>query len=210
MNEPFDFPRYFARVQSTPDWQHFQMGMAHFAVVQSGMSVLDIGCGPGRLVYDLRQRQVQAVGTDSDPAMIAKAHTIHPRLPMVLAAVEQLPYATSQFAAVLAANLLFLLSNPLPALQEMARVVQPGGYVAIWNPSEHMSRKRAFQYTQQHPEIDEFARKHIVNWAGIAEAHHRWSDTDLRQLFVQAGLADFATETVLGGLARYGRGRKTV
>lgn len=206
--EPFDFPRYFARVQSTPDWQQFQMGMAHFATVQPGMSVLDVGCGPGRLVHDLCQRQVQAIGTDSDPAMIAKARAIHPGLPMTLALVEQLPYATSQFGAVLAANLLFLLPDPLPALQEMVRVVQPGGHVAIWNPSERMSRKLAFQYTQQHPEIDEFARKHIVNWAGIAEANHRWDEAILQQMFDKAGMVEFATETVLGGLARYARGRK--
>ncbi len=207
-SEPFDFPRYFARVQSTPDWQQFQMGMAQFAGVQPPMSVLDVGCGPGRLVQQLQDQGVRAVGADNDWLMAVKARSIHPNLPISLAAVETLPYASNQFDAVLAANLLFLLPNPLQALQEMVRVVRPGGKVAVWNPSERMSRKLAFQHTQQHPEIDEFARKHIVNWAGIAEAHRRWNGVELQQMFDEAGLSQFATELVLGGLARYARGQK--
>lgn len=208
-DEPFDFPRYFARVQSTPDWQQFQLGMAQFAEVQPTMSVLDVGCGPGRLVRQLQELGVHAVGADSDWWMAVKARSIHPDLPINLATVENLPYATNQFDAVLAANLLFLLSNPLRALQEMVRVLRPGGKVAVWNPSERMSRKLAFQFTQQHPEIDEFARKHIVNWAGIAEAHRRWNGVELQHMFEEAGLNQFATELVLGGLARYARGEKS-
>ena len=55
----------------------------------------------------------------------------------------------------------------------------------------------------------DFARKHLVNWAGVAENNRRWSASDLQQLFTAANFSHFTTQTTLGGLARYAKGRKS-
>ena len=204
----FDYIRYFTRVQKTPFWHDLQVGIANFAGIQSGMSVLDLGCGPGYLVDHLQAIGVKAIGADGDPHMVEKAKELFPERPYHLANAEKLPWPDNHFQASMAGNLLFFLPDPLIALQEMARVTQSGGWIAIWNPSEQISQTAAAQYAANQPQWDGFAQKHLVNWAGVAENNQRWSATELQSLFAAANLTHFTTQTTLGGLARYAKGRK--
>ena len=205
----FDFVRYFTRVQKTPFWHKMQVGMVNFAGVQLGMHVLDLGCGPGRLVDHLQANGVKAVGADGDSRMIEQAQRLYPGRPFQLAQEEKLPWPDHHFDGVMAGNLLFFLPNPLTALQEMARVTQPGGWVTIWNPSEQINQPAAARYAANQTGWDDFAQKHLVNWAGVAENNRRWSASDLQQLFTAANLTHFTTQTTLGRLARYAKGKKS-
>jgi ubiquinone/menaquinone biosynthesis C-methylase UbiE len=205
----FDFVRYFTRVQMTPFWHDMQLGMADFAGVRPGMRVLDLGCGPGRLVDHLQSIGIEAIGADGDARMIAQARQLFPGRPFQLTSAEKLPWPDDHFDATLAGNLLFFLRDPLIVLREMARVTQPGGWVTLWNPSEQISQTAAAQYAANQHEWDNFAQKHLVNWAGVAENNQRWAAPDLQQLFTAAHLTHFTTQTTLGGLARYAKGRKS-
>ena len=204
----FDFVRYFTRVQKTPFWHQMQLGMADFAGVQPGMRVLDLGSGPGRLVAHLQAEGVEAVGADGDARMVQQAQYLFPGHTFQLATAEKLPWSDNHFHVTLAGNLLFFLSDPLLVLHEMTRVTQSGGWVTLWNPSEQINQTTAAHYAAQHPEWDDFAQKHLVNWAGVAENNRRWSASDLQQLFTAANLTHFTTITTLGGLARYAKGKK--
>lgn len=208
MSEPFDFVRYFVRVQRTPFYHGMHVGMAAFAVLEPGMQVLDVGCGPGRLVDYLWGQGVRVIGGDGDTCMVARARELYGERPFVTTLAENLPFANGRFDAVLAGNLLFFLADPLAALRELARVVRPGGCVVTWNPSEQMSLPAALDYIARHPEMDDFGRKHLVNWCGVAETNRRWYGDELAALFAAAGLTNFTTITTLDGLARYGRGER--
>lgn len=204
----FDHIRYFTRVQKTPFWYATQVGMADFVGAQPGMFILDVGCGPGHLVNHLQALGVAASGADNDPQMIEQARTLFPERPYHHANAENLPWPDNHFHITMAGNILFFLPDPLPALLEMVRVTQPGGWVTTWNPSEQISQTAAAQYAANQPEWDGFAQKHLVNWAGVAENNKRWSAADLQKLFAAANLTHFTTQTTLGGLARYAKGRK--
>ena len=207
--DAFDFARYFARVHRGALWHEMHVGMAVYAgATRPGLAVLDVGCGPGRLVHHLQGQQVQIVGADADPAVLAKSHSLFPGLPLVRALAEALPWPDGVFDAVLAGNLLFLVAEPLVVLREMVRVTRPGGRVALWNPSEHMSRAAAAAYVRAQPTLDPFEQKHLVNWARVAENNRRWSAADLQSLFAHTDLIEFESVTVIEGLARYVRGRK--
>ena len=208
MSELFDPVRYFTRVHQTPFYHAMHLGMAEFAALQPGMQVLDMGCGPGRLVEHLWQQGVVVVGADGDWCMVARARELYGERPFVITLAADLPFANGRFDAVLAGNLLFFLDDPLAALREMVRVVRPGGRVTTWNPSEQMNLPAALDYITRHPEMTDFGRKHLVNWCGIAETNRRWSGDELAALFAAAGLTNFATMTTLDGLARYGRGER--
>jgi SAM-dependent methyltransferase len=46
-------------------------------------SVLDAGCGTGRVAIELARRGIDVVGVDADPSMIATARRLAPELPWV-------------------------------------------------------------------------------------------------------------------------------
>lgn len=206
----FDFVRYFDRVQRSPFWHKMQIGMVEFAHVQAGQMVLDVGSGNGRLVSHLRQQGIFAIGADADKRMAQHATQTYSDLPYAISMAHPLPFADHCFDVVTAANLLFFLPDPLTTLKEMARVTKPHGWVVIWNPSETMNQQTATAYANSHPELDAFEQKHVVNWSGVAERNRRWNADDLQQLFAQARLQQFATQTTLSGLARYAKGQVAI
>ena len=211
-DEPFDFVRYFTRVQQTPSWFGMMLGLAQFAGIQpyQELTILDVGCGPGRLVNFLKNAGNHPIGADNDLCMVEKAKSSYPNAEFVTGSANQLPFPTNSFDAVISANLLFFLPNPLATLQEMGRVVKSGGIVAVWNPAEKMSVPAMEAYVVRHQtELDDFEQKHLPNWANVAESNRRWDEDELEKLFVNAGMNDFASQLILGDLARYGRGTVT-
>ncbi len=210
-DEPFDFVRYFSRVQQTPSWFGMMLGMARFAGIQAGdrQRVLDVGCGPGRLVSFLAHAGSAPTGIDNDPRMAAKAKSLYPTMPFAVGSVTQLPFPDHYFDVAISANLLFFLPDPRFALGEMARVVRPNGCVALWNPSENISVTAMQAYVRRHQsELDNFEQKHLPNWAQIGENNCRWNEEELAVLFADAGMGAFASELTLEGLARFARGKK--
>jgi SAM-dependent methyltransferase len=55
-------------------------GEVHFVLAFSPGSVLDAGCGTGRVAIELDRRSVEAVGVDVDPSMLATATRLAPHL----------------------------------------------------------------------------------------------------------------------------------
>jgi SAM-dependent methyltransferase len=55
-------------------------GEVRFVLAYSPASVLDAGCGTGRVALELARRGVDAVGVDVDPSMLATARSRGPQL----------------------------------------------------------------------------------------------------------------------------------
>lgn len=99
--------------------------------------VLDVGCAKGYLVEAFRAQGVaHAVGLDVSMYAVSHAeHALRGRL-LVGHLVEGLPLATGSCDMVTAMDLFEHLSDPIPALQEISRVLRVGGkaYVKICHP----------------------------------------------------------------------------
>jgi SAM-dependent methyltransferase len=100
--------------------------------------VLDVATGPGYAAAASAARGATAVGVDVAGEMVALARRLHPRLEFVQASAERLPFADGSFDAVVGNFLILHLGRPEHAAAEMARVLAPGGKVALstWDVPE--------------------------------------------------------------------------
>ncbi|MFE2520261.1 class I SAM-dependent methyltransferase [Streptomyces mirabilis] len=107
--------------------------------LREGDRVLDAGCGTGRALPPLRAAVGPCgvvVAADLTPAMLAAAVRAgrHRDGQLLLADVAALPLRTESLDAVLGAGLIAHLPNPAENLRELARVVRPGGTLALFHP----------------------------------------------------------------------------
>lgn len=84
--------------------------------------VLDIGCGDGRL-RSLLDESIDWVGVDSSPTQVRA----NPHRPVIRADMRHLPFADDSFAEVMHLWCLYHLGDPVEAIVEAKRVLQPGG-----------------------------------------------------------------------------------
>jgi len=101
------------------------------ADVRRGARVLDVACGPGYVAAAAARRGASVVGVDVAEAMLALARRAHPELELLAADAEDLPFADATFDAVVANFLLLHLGRPERAVTGFARVLRPGGRVAL-------------------------------------------------------------------------------
>lgn len=107
--------------------------------LREGDRVLDAGCGTGRALPPLRSAVGPSglvLGADLTPAMLEAAvragRDRDGRL--VLTDVAALPLGSRSLDAVFAAGLIAHLPDPAGNLRELARVVRPGGVLALFHP----------------------------------------------------------------------------
>ncbi|MFD4872602.1 class I SAM-dependent methyltransferase [Streptomyces sp. NPDC058420] len=107
--------------------------------LREGDRVLDAGCGTGRALPPLRAavgRSGMVLGADLTPAMLEAAvragRDREGRL--LLADVAALPLRSDSLDAVFGAGLIAHLPRPEANLRELARVVRPGGTLALFHP----------------------------------------------------------------------------
>ena len=105
--------------------------------LKPGLSVLDVGCGPGTITADLAARvtpgSVTAVDQSADVLGVARAEVQQHGLSNVsfaTADVHRLDFPDGTFDVVHAHQVLQHVADPVGALREMKRVCAPGGIVA--------------------------------------------------------------------------------
>ncbi len=100
-----------------------------------GDRVLDVACGPGNFTRRFAGAVGDGlvVGLDASATMLDRA--IHEGVPEAVAYVRgdacALPFADGTFDAVCCFAALYLIEHPLAAIDEIARVLAPGGRVAL-------------------------------------------------------------------------------
>ena len=104
-----------------------------------GMTVLDAGCGPGRLTVPLAREVGPAgrvVALDIQPGMLARAKTKteaadHTNVEFVAAALGDGKLPTNHFDRVVLVTVLGEIPSGAAALAELFSALKPGGFLAI-------------------------------------------------------------------------------
>lgn len=126
---------YADRFPTTEPEDPLDLAMIDHFIARLGPSptVLDAGCGTGRMSRYLADRACRVVGLDVSPGMVAIARRDHPDLPFAVGSIVDLPYADASLdAAIYWFSVIHSPDDLLPRIAaEAARVVRPGGHVLL-------------------------------------------------------------------------------
>ena len=99
-----------------------------------GLSLLDVGCGPGTITVEFADRLApgRVVGVDAAAEVITKASQsfTRPNLEFLVGDAYALPFDDATFDIAHTHQTLQHLADPVAALRELRRVVKPGGVIA--------------------------------------------------------------------------------
>lgn len=160
--------------------------------LRPGLSLVDIGCGPGTLTADLAARvapgPVTAVEISAEALDLARAELASRGLTGVefrFGDMESLDLPDASFDVVHAHQVLQHVSDPVRALREMGRVCRPGGLVAARDADY-----AGFVWFPQPPELDEW----LAVYRAVARVNGGEPDAG-RRLLSWARAAGFAEVT---------------
>jgi len=106
--------------------------------LRPGLSLLDVGCGPGVLLRALAASTsgVRAAGLDAGMERLLQARAAPTPALLMRSDALRLPFRDSAFDRVLGAEVLEHLPDDTTALRELHRVLAPGGLLALSVPHE--------------------------------------------------------------------------
>jgi SAM-dependent methyltransferase len=116
------------------------------------LSLLDVGCGEGRVGADLVRRGYEVVGIDSSPKMVELASEHHRAL---VADAAELPFPDEAFECVVTVHALMEMRELTAAVTEIARVLR---------------RKSVLIAAVEHPFL---SGRHVARYS--EESHHSWN-----------------------------------
>jgi len=151
---------------------------------------LDAGCGSGYFSRILAQRQSEVIGLDASKNMINDARCraaqagIENRISFrEIETVEALPFARSSFDGCICLSVLEYLPDPFACIDEIVRVLKPGGFLIISTPHKWSALRgaqkllRAVSWRKQHESIDY-----------LESSHYSTTGTELRFKLDKRGL----------------------
>lgn len=162
--------------------------------------VLDACCGTGDLSLALARRGARVLAVDFCRPMLARAadkRARRPRARVELAEADalRLPVATGAMDAACVAFGLRNLADPAAGLAELARVVRPGGRVAVLEfsrPDWSVARRVHALYTERVlPALCDWASGQRGTYRYLPQTIARWPDPEaLAAEMRRAGLTD--------------------
>lgn len=166
------------------------------AGVAAGQRVLDVACGTGivaRTAANLISGDGTVVGVDANPAMLAVARRVCPDIDFRHGDATALPFPDASFDAALCQMALMFFPDPAKALREMARVVKPGGRLALLVPAA-LPNQPAFA-----PFVEMAARQAGAEAMSLLSAYFACGDLNgLTSMVAKVGLEITSAQTQTG------------
>jgi demethylmenaquinone methyltransferase/2-methoxy-6-polyprenyl-1,4-benzoquinol methylase len=131
------YERYAALLSFGQDarWRRF---LVDRVAPTPGDTVLDVACGTGSIAAELvRRADCAVVGLDQSDEMLAEARRslaaagLAGRIRLQQGRAEKLPFADASFDRLTGGYLLRYVEDPTATIAELARVVRPGGRMAL-------------------------------------------------------------------------------
>ncbi len=144
--------RIIAFIMASETWTANQRAIKALDIAPDE-NVLDVGCGHGRSLATLAARALKGrvIGLDPSQLMVEIASKRNRRLikakrvQLIMAETDTLPFPDGVFDKVLCVHVVYFWTDPNTALMEIARVLKPGGRLALlFRTSADTSAVQAF------------------------------------------------------------------
>jgi len=122
--------------------------------VAAGERVLQVDCGPGWLPQMLQQRGAHVIATDLSAVAVGRAQARGVDARQVDIDAGPLPFADAQFDVVISDSQLEHRVDTEHAVDEMARVLRPGGRLILLLPNTAHWRVRLWLLRGRFPYVD--------------------------------------------------------
>ncbi len=126
--------RALRRLLLLPEYWHLRFARRDCIPFRGTGRILDVGCGPGRLLRSLRDQGWDAHGVDFSPVAVEHAKTKH-GLEVKLGELAAAGYPDSFFDVVVFSHSLEHVYNPVDTLREAHRILNPAGLLLIYVPN---------------------------------------------------------------------------
>jgi len=176
---PSLFKRFFARLPMARSTRAYTFALAHVSLPE-GANVLEIGAGQGfgaaTLSRSLPSAQVYSIDITME-CLKPDRLDVGPQPPIFIqASAPNLPLAPDSMDAVFAVMTFHCLPQPQRVVDEVARVLKPGGVFVLVDVDGRHWMKRPFE---------------LVEHLFISKLTHAYTPTELASLAASAGLIDF-------------------
>jgi SAM-dependent methyltransferase len=149
--------------------------------VGAGTDLLDVGCGAGRFLRLAADRGARVSGIDATPELLAIARERVAAADLRQGDMQFLPFADASFDVVTGFNSFFYAADVVAAFREAARVLRPGGRLALTAFGRHEEQESAPLFEYLGPLMPKFA----LEGDGAAEGE----PGVIERLLQEAGLA---------------------
>jgi SAM-dependent methyltransferase len=143
--------------------------------------VLEVGCGTGKWLADLRATGARVFGLDLSMGMLRQARR-KPPLALARGRAEQLPFPAASFDGVYCVNAIHHFDRPRAFIAEACRILRPGGRLAVIGMDPHGRRESWYVY-RYFEGVYETDLRRFPSWAEIAD----WMSA--AGCFIRQGLA---------------------
>jgi ubiquinone/menaquinone biosynthesis C-methylase UbiE len=99
----------------------------YLPATDAALRLLDVGCGTGHQLAHWRSLGYEVAGIDGSAEMLGHAQANNPGAEILEADARELPFPDASFDRVTSIEVLRYLPDPQPSIDEMARVLRPGG-----------------------------------------------------------------------------------
>ena len=180
---------------------------------QSGETILDLAAGTGSSSIVFKKVGVRVIASDFSKGMLEVGKKRHPELEFVFADAMKLPFEDASIDTVTISFGLRNVQEPKVALNEMLRVLKPGGLVVICEFSKVrvpvLKQLYGFYLKRLLPTFSSLFASNKGAYEYLADSIAAWpSQEELAGWLTEAGFASVSFSNASFGVVAIHQGRK--
>ena len=133
--------------------------LAEIKLLKANDKILEIGCGTGRVVFELNRQRYDVIGTDISREAIAYGLKKYNDIKLQVQPAEKLEFTNETFDVVLSFDLFEHIAEVDKHISEVYRVLRPNGLYLFQTPNKYFNAvfatlsNKSLKWRRAHPSL---------------------------------------------------------